>query len=455
MNALWSGADLSVAVGAAAAFEAHGVSIDTRTLQPGDLFVALMGEHGDGHGFIADALAKGAAGALAHRAPDGVDPAKLLMVSDTLAGLQALGDYGRGRFAGRVVAVTGSVGKTTTKEMLRAALSSAGPAHAAEASYNNHWGVPLTLARLPPAAAFCVCEIGMNHAGEILPLTRMARPHVTVITSVERVHIGHLGSIEAIAIEKASIRLGLLPDGISVLPADSEQLPLLLAGLDGPMRLFGSGDNADVHLLDSVSDGDGNSVTVNVRGKIARFRMAAPGRHMAMNAAAALAVADALGLDIGNAAAALQDFAPVFGRGARRQIAVAGGAALLIDESYNASAVSVRAALAVLALQPGARRIAVLGDMLELGAEGPAEHVSLLSAVASSADLLFTCGPLMRTLSESASSQLRGAHAFDSAALAPVVAAALRPGDVVLVKGSLGSRMKRIVSALDLPSESR
>ncbi len=448
---LWSAADLSAATGATARFAATGVSIDSRTVAPGDLFVALVGETGDGHAHVADALAKGAAGALVHRAVDGPDPARLIVVGDTLAGLTALGAFARARFAGRVVAVTGSVGKTTTKEMLRAVLAEGGPTHAAVASYNNHWGVPLTLARMPANATFAVIEIGMNHAGEILPLARLARPHVAVITAIAAAHLGFLGSIEAIADEKASIAAGLEPGGVFVLPADSPLLARMRSHAgDAEIRLFGTGAT-HVRLLDSASASDSNEVTALVRDVRVRFRMLAPGRHMASNAMATLAVADALGLDPLSSAAALAGFAPVGGRGARRTVAVPGGDILLLDESYNASPAAVRAALSVLALQPAARRVAVLGDMLELGEAGPAEHAGLAPEVASAADLLFTCGPLMRGLFESVPSRLRAAHAETSAALAPLVVAALRPADAVLVKGSLGSRMKIIVQTLDAP----
>jgi UDP-N-acetylmuramoyl-tripeptide--D-alanyl-D-alanine ligase len=446
---LWSQADLSAATGAPASFAATGVSIDSRTVAPGDLFVALVGENGDGHAHVADALAKGAAGALVHRSVNGADPGRLIVVGDTLAGLTALGAFARDRFAGRVVAVTGSVGKTTTKEMLRAVLGEAGLTHAAVASYNNHWGVPLTLARMPPDAAFGIVEIGMNHAGEILPLARLARPRVAVVTAIAAAHLGFLGSIEAIADEKASIAAGLEPGGVFVLPADSPLLARMRAHAGtAEVRLFGTGP-ARVRLLDSASGPDSNDVTALVGDVRVAFCMSAPGRHMASNALAALAVADALGLDPLTSAAALAGFTPVGGRGARRKIAVPGGDILLLDESYNASPAAVRAALSVLALQPAARRVAVLGDMLELGDAGPAEHAALAPEVASSADLLFTCGPLMRGLIESVPSRLRAAHAETSAALAPLVVAAMRPADAVLVKGSLGSRMNTIVQALD------
>jgi len=443
---LFTAQDLADATGAARpAFAAEGVAIDSRALAPGDLFVALRGENGDGHAFVADALARGAAGAMVH-APCAGGP--LLRVPDTLQGLNALGAFARARFTGRLVAVTGSVGKTTTKEMLRAMLGAFGATHAAAASHNNQWGVPLTLARTPRAAAFAVAEIGMNHAGEIAPLARLARPHVALITAIAPAHIGHLGSIEAIAAEKATLAAGLEPGGVVLLPGDTETLPVLRAHVHGAVRVFGRGAAADAQLRACVCDAEGSHVTARVAGRTVRFRLGAPGEHMAMNALAALAAIDALGLDVARAAAPLEHFAPLGGRGARQQITLAGGEALLLDESYNASAASVRAALAVLALQPARRRIAVLGDMLELGEAGPAEHAGLASAVASSADLLFTCGSLMQTLHDQVPERIRGAHADDSAALAPVVAAALRAGDAVLVKGSLGSRMRRVVEAL-------
>jgi UDP-N-acetylmuramoyl-tripeptide--D-alanyl-D-alanine ligase len=448
---LWSESDLAAATGAPSpGFAATGVAIDSRTLAPGDLFVALRGENGDGHDHVADALARGAAGAMVHRDVSG---ANLLRVRDTLQGLQALGAFARRRFAGRVVAVTGSVGKTTTKEMLRTMLGVFAPAHAAVASYNNHWGVPLTLARLPADAAFAVVEIGMNHAGEIAPLARLARPHVAVITAIERAHVGHLGSIEAIADEKATILSGLVPGGAAVLPADSPFLPRLRARAgEARIVLFGTGADAGVRLRDIAADADGSDLTVLIGGKELRFRLGAPGAHMAMNAVAALACVTALGLDAPRAAAALAAFAPVRGRGVRQHIALAGGEALLLDESYNASSASVRAALEVLALQRATRRIVVLGDMLELGTEAAREHSALASSVESVADMVFTCGPLMRRLHDLLPDRIRGAHADDSAALAPIVASVLRPGDAVLVKGSLGSRMNRVVQALTAPS---
>jgi UDP-N-acetylmuramoyl-tripeptide--D-alanyl-D-alanine ligase len=429
------------------------VCIDSRSLQRGDLFVTLAGDSRDGHEFVADALARGAAGALVHREIPGL-PANtpLLLVDDSLAALTRLGAYARARFTGKLVAVTGSVGKTTTKEMLRAILAAHGSTHAAVASFNNHWGVPTTLARLPADAAWCVVEIGMNHAGEIKPLAKLARPHVAVVTTVEKTHIGHLGSIEAIADEKAAIARGLEPGGVVVLPADSPQLPRLRAAVAGKRVVtFGASADADTRLLDVRADAEGTTLDVDIAGRRLSTRLAAPGRHMALDALAALTAATALGADPAVGARALAGFTPVSGRGARRQIAVKGGTALLLDESYNASAAAIRAALAVLKLQPAGRRIAVLGDMLELGDDGPSEHRSLAEDVAASADLLFACGPLMRLLHDAIPPAQRGAYAPDSAALAPLVAQAVAAGDAILVKGSLGSRMQRVVAALSPP----
>ncbi len=452
MSALWDAQSMRAATGGALRmpFTASGVSIDSRTLRGGELFVALVGENGDGHAHVAGALARGAAGAMVHALPDGLDDdAPLLQVADTMAGLRGLGRFGRARFTGKLAAITGSVGKTTTKEMLRAILSAQGKTWAAEASHNNHWGVPLTLARLPANAAFCVAEIGMNHAGEIAPLAAMAAPHVAVITNIEAAHIGHLGSMAAIAEEKAAILSGLVADGIAVLPADSSSLPQLLAHAPASRTItFGSAENADARLLTVSSTASGCVVAADILGTRLDFTIGAPGAHMAMNAVAALAAAHALGADLAIGAAVLAEFSPIAGRGARREIAVAGGTALLLDESYNASGPSVAAALAVLALQPATRRVAVLGDMLEMGGHGPAEHTALAPHVAAHADILFTCGPLMRGLFDAAPASIQGAHAENSATLAPIVADALRPGDAVLVKGSLGSRMRLVVQAM-------
>lgn len=460
MTPLWTATDLTEATGGTLSrpFNATGVSIDTRTLVPGDLFIALVGEGRDGHDFVLDALAKGAAGALVHRPVPGAD--RTLLVDDTLAALARMGGFARSRFEGVVIAITGSVGKTTTKEMARTILSAFGPTHAAVASYNNHWGLPLTLARTPLDARFCVVEIGMNHPGEIAPLARLARPHIAVITTIEKAHVGHMGSIEAIADEKAAILTGLEPEGVAILPIDNALYPRLRVAA-GAHRVvtFGASDGAaqgaDVRLIALDQDADGSLIEAEIAGKPLAFRLNAPGRHMAMNALAALAATTTAlaGADraaiAGQAALALEAFSPLSGRGARRRIDLPAGTALLLDESYNGNAASMRAALEVLRLQPATRRIAVLGDMRELGDEGPAEHAGLAPDVIRSADLVFTCGPLMRGLHDAIPADLRAAHAEVSTDLAAMVAATLAPGDAILVKGSLGTRMKPIVDAID------
>jgi UDP-N-acetylmuramoyl-tripeptide--D-alanyl-D-alanine ligase len=453
MSALWTAAELRGATGGTFAQEvaATGVSIDTRSLQPGDLFVALRDAR-DGHDFVAEALAKGAVAAMVDRDPPGVPAdAPLLRVADTLAALRALGAAARARSKARFVGVTGSVGKTTTKEMLRTACAALGPTHAAAASYNNHWGVPLTLARLPRDAAFAIVEIGMNSRGEIAPLSRLARPHVVVITTIGTSHIGRLGSQAAIAEEKADILAGLEPGGAAVLPADTPFLPRLLERAKearATVLTFGESARAEIQLTDYVAEPERGTARLLMDGLPLSVHLGAPGQHLALNACAAIAAVHAMGGDAVVAAEALSGFDVGAGRGARLRLALPGGEALLLDDSYNASAASIRAALSVLRVQPAARRIVVLGDILELGPGGPAMHAELAPDVAATADLVYACGPLMRHLFEALPQARRGAHGPDSEALAPLVAAALRPGDAVVVKGSLGSRMALVIAAL-------
>jgi UDP-N-acetylmuramoyl-tripeptide--D-alanyl-D-alanine ligase len=453
MSVLWTSAELREATGGTCpdGIEATGVSIDSRSIAPGEIFVALRDAR-DGHDFVADALARGAACALVDRDIPGLPAdAKLLRVADTLKGLAVLGAAGRARASAKVVGVTGSVGKTTTKEMLRHVLSAFGPTHASAASHNNHWGVPLTLARLPRDAAFAVVEMGMNHRHEIEPLTRLARPHVAVITAIGQSHIGNLGSQAAIAEEKADILLGLEKGGTAVLPADTPFLKRLrerAAAAGAEVLAFGESNQADAQLTDYIGAAERGTGRLLLDGLPLSVHIAAPGQHMVLNACAVLAVALALGLDAARAAEAFAGFGAGAGRGARVTLRLPGGEALLIDDSYNASPASVRAGLDVLAKQTAARRVVVLGDMLELGEQGEALHAGLAADVAAAADVVFCCGTLMRSLFEALPGAKRGAHLPDSAALAPVVAEALRPGDAVLVKGSLGSRMAAVVKAI-------
>ncbi|HVE23457.1 MAG TPA: UDP-N-acetylmuramoyl-tripeptide--D-alanyl-D-alanine ligase [Acidocella sp.] len=442
---LWEGDELARAVGAASSgFAVSGISIDTRTVKPGDLFVALQGAR-DGHDFVAEALAKGAAGALVSKPMSG----NVLVVEDTLAALRRLGAAARARTSARIVAVTGSVGKTTTKEMLRRTLGGFGVVHAAEASFNNHIGVPLTLARMPRDVDFAVFEIGTNHPGEIAPLAALVRPQVAIITCVDRAHLGLMGSEAAIAVEKASIFTALAPGGTAVLPADTVHDAVLRAAVPAGARIVAFGEQGAARLMAVESRAESCAVQAEIGGERVAFSLAAPGAHMARNAVAVLAAASALGLPVAPAAAALDGFAPYAGRGARRDMALPDGARiLLLDESYNASGASMRAALAVLALQPG-RHVAVLGDMLELGDAAAAEHEGLRPDVLAGADLVFTCGEMMRRLFDTLPAAQRGGHEEAASDLAPLVMEALRQGDAVLVKGSYGSRMRDVIAVLE------
>lgn len=448
MTALWTAAELREATGGTCddALVVSGVSIDTRSIAPGELFVALRAAR-DGHDFVPDAFRAGAA-AMVERAIKG---GPTLRVADTLAGLTALGAAGRARSGARVIAVTGSVGKTTTKEMLRRAMLALGETHASAASHNNQWGVPLTLARMPRATRWAAIEIGMNHRGEIAPLSRLAAPHVALVTTIGTAHIGNLGSREAIADEKADITAGLVAGGVALLPQESpffDRMARIAEGRGARVIGFGEGAEAAARLTSYQGDSAGGVAQMELLGRHITLRLAQPGRHMALNALAALAAVQAAGGDAGLAAAALDGFGAGAGRGEMRRIATAdGGSALLLDESYNASDNAVRAALAVLASQPARRRVAVLGDMLELGEFGPALHAGL-APDAARADLVFACGPLMGHLFDALPPERRGAHVPDSKSLAPLVAAALRDGDAVLVKGSLGMRMAEIIRAL-------
>ncbi|MBX6426540.1 MAG: UDP-N-acetylmuramoylalanyl-D-glutamyl-2,6-diaminopimelate--D-alanyl-D-alanine ligase [Variibacter sp.] len=435
-----------------------GISIDSRTIAPGEAFFAIRGENRDGHEFVPAALARGAAVAVVSEARCAAMPAgaPLLVVPDVLAGLVDLARAARSRSRGRIAAVTGSVGKTGTKEALRLALAAEGETHASAASYNNHWGVPLSLARMPQSAAFGVFELGMNHAGEITPLVRLVRPHVAVVTTIEPVHLEFFGSLEAIADAKAEIFGGIEPGGAAVLNRDNAQYERLAraaraAGV-GRIVSFGEHEEADARLLAVSLQPEMSTVRARILGSDVTYKLGAPGRHLVHNSLAVLATASLLGADLAMAALALARLEPPAGRGRRITLALPTGTALLIDESYNANPASMRAALALLGQAetgPRGRRIAVLGDMLELGPEGPRLHAGLLPAVLDNAvDLVFCAGPLMRALWDKVPPERRGAYAADSAALLPHVLAEIRAGDAVMVKGSLGSRMGPIVKAL-------
>ena len=461
MIALWTQAELSASVGAAPSnplsTAVNGVSIDSRTLEAGDLFFAIRGDAHDGHDHVARAFEAGAAAAVIsrERAPQLAALGPAFVVEDTLKAMERLGVAARARSKAKIVVVTGSVGKTTAKEMLRAMLTACGATHASAASYNNHWGVPLTLARMPADARFGVFEMGMNHAGEIAPLTRMARPHVALVTTIAPVHIEHLGSIEAIADAKAEIFLGLQPRGTAVLNRDApqfERLAKAAASRNARVLGFGRGADCDAQLLEVEATEGGSRVRARVLAHELPFELGAPGVHMAQDALGALLVAGALGADLEACAAALRRFSPQKGRGERFLLPTPDGLATIIDESYNANPASMRAALALLAAAkpgPKGRRIAVIGDMLELGPKAAAMHAELAADLsANKVDLLFGAGPLTRALYEAAPASMRAAWTERSSDLTDEVARALRGGDIAMVKGSNGSRMGPLVSAL-------
>jgi len=440
---------------------AQGISIDTRTLNPGDLFFAIVGAARDGHEFVEAAFAKGAVAAVvdeAHaEAASGRGP--LYVVRDVLKALEGLGAAARTRTAARIVAVTGSVGKTSTKEALRLVLSAAGATHASPASYNNHWGVPLTLARMPKRTRFGILEVGMNHAGEIIPLAALVRPHVAIVTTVAPVHLEYFAGLDAIADAKAEIFSGLVPGGVAILHRDIPQYERLKAHAKaspaGHVASFGADATADARLLEVRLEPDHTIVAARILGRDITYKLGAPGRHFAVNSLAVLLAARALGLDLDTAAGALEAFTAPPGRGERRLVATAEGDFTLIDESYNASPASMRAALELtgsLQLNGAGRRIAVLGDMLELGDNARAMHAELAAEIAAHhIDLVYTAGPLMKELYQALPREVQGAWRESAAELEPFVRAAIRAGDIVLVKGSNSSKMTTIVAALENP----
>jgi UDP-N-acetylmuramoyl-tripeptide--D-alanyl-D-alanine ligase len=459
MTALWTASDAAAATGGSSKTDwvATGVSIDTRSLARGDLFFALHGPNHDGHDFVGTALQHGAAAAVVDRENSELPvSAPLLDVADTLAALAALGAAGRNRSRARIVAVTGSVGKTGTKEALRLALGNSAPTYASAGGLNNHWGAPLSLARLPPDFCYGVFELGMNHPGEIADLTRLVRPHVAVITTVEPAHLGFFPSVEAIADAKAEIFLGLEPGGVAVLNRDNPHYAKLAAaaGRAGAAEVLGFGRHpeAAARLIDCVLDPRGSSVEAEVCGQTLRFRVPVPGRHWIMNALAVLAVAHAAGAAVDRAAAALAELEALPGRGRRHELAWRRGTLTVIDESYNASPAAMRAALAVLAAtEPGegGRRVAVLGDMLELGDASESLHRELAAPLAAAkVDRVFLVGDTIAALDGDLPAGKRGGLWRSPEQAMPALLSFLEPGDVVTIKGSRGVRVSRIVELL-------
>jgi UDP-N-acetylmuramoyl-tripeptide--D-alanyl-D-alanine ligase len=452
MNPLWTSSAIAAACRGVASgnFSVSGVAFDSREIGPGDLFVALKGEATDGHRFTGKALAAGAAGVLVSKDQQGPH----VRVDDTMAALQDLGRAARARMDGTVIAVTGSVGKTTTKETLYAALERGAPGrvHRSVKSYNNHTGVPLSLARMPAETRFGVFEMGMNHAGEIATLTRLARPHVAVVTTIASAHIEHLGSMEAIADAKAEIFEGLESGGTAIIPFDSPYSRRLRAAAErhaARIVTFGQGEGADMRALYAVATPEGGTmVTARMGDTQLSFTVAQPGQHMVANALAVLAAVEAAGADLGLAALALAELGALKGRGARHRVAVDGGEALLIDESYNANPASMEATLAVLGSEAG-RRVVVLGTMRELGEHAPAAHAALAEPVAA-ADVAcaILVGEEMEHLAAALPTGVERELVPDANAALAALRAHIRPGDAVLVKGSNGVGLSAVVAAL-------
>lgn len=437
-----------------------GISIDTRTLRPGEAFFAIKGENFDGHDFATAAMAAGASLLVVAEAklPSlGRLSIPMIVVPDVLAGLERAGLAARARGRAKVIAVTGSAGKTTTKEMLRHALAASGTVHASDKSFNNHWGVPLTLARMPADCDYAVFEIGMNHPGEIRPLTKMVRPHIAIVTLIAAAHLGHFKNLDEIATAKAEIFEGLEPDGHAVINRDDAKWKLLEkhARAAGAGHVWGFGEHARAQfkLLRYAAEADGSIIAARIAGHEISARIGVPGRHMVQNALAVLGAAHLAGADVDKAAAALGSLVAERGRGRRHLLSHEGGSFILIDESYNANPASMKAAIDLLAATPvgeGGRRIAVLGDMLELGGHSARLHAALAEVVAgANVDLLFLAGPEMKALADRLPKDVRAEYRVHPEELQALLADAVRPGDAVMVKSSNGIGFSRIVDALN------
>ncbi|EKF20800.1 UDP-N-acetylmuramoylalanyl-D-glutamyl-2,6-diaminopimelate--D-alanyl-D-alanine ligase [Nitratireductor pacificus] len=462
MSALWSFEELVQATGGRPLGQApngiSGISIDTRTLEAGDAFFAIQGEQFDGHDFATAAMAAGASVLVVS---EGKLPAlgrlavAKLVVPDVLKALEDLGRAARARTKAKVIAVTGSVGKTSTKEMMRQALSSVGAVHAADRSFNNHWGVPLTLARMPADCDYAVIEIGMNHPDEIRPLVKMTRPHVAIVTLVAAAHLGFFKTIEEIARAKGEIFEGVVKGGHALINRDDKRWKTLvkLAEDAGVKHVWGFGENAraEVRLMHAELGPVSSTMTVRIASEEIEARLGAPGRHMVQNALAVLGAAKLAGADLGKVALALGSFRAEAGRGQRHRLRLKDGAFTLIDESYNANPASMAAAFDLLGkadVPAGGRRIAVLGDMAELGAHSQKLHADIAGLVAEAGtDLVFLAGREMKALADALPKELPVEYRERTDDLRDLVVGAVRPGDAVMVKSSKSTGFNRLVDA--------
>ncbi|MEY2927779.1 MAG: hypothetical protein RL367_2256 [Pseudomonadota bacterium] len=452
MSALWTAPALAAATGgiASADFDVSGVSFDSRDVAAGDLFLALKGDASDGHLFLDKAFAAGAAAALVSAECHYPH----IRVGDTVAALDALGVASRGRTPARIAGVTGSVGKTSTKEALAAALtrSNKGKVHRSVKSYNNHTGVPLSLARMPADSHFGVFEMGMNHAGEIAAHTRLVRPHVALITAIAPAHIENLGSEEAIADAKAEIFAGLEPGGVAIIPFDTPHRDRLIAAARphaAIIRTFGRGEGADIRAVEVIASDKGQLIMASLPGAELSFTLAQPGDHWVSNAMAVLAAVQAMGGDLAAAGLALGEFSGLTGRGAQTRINLDGGSALVIDESYNANSASMAATLAVLGQAPAVRRIAVLGEMRELGSQSERLHAELAAPIiAAGVDFAILVGAGMAPLASVLEGKIDLLHAPDATSALERLSAMVSNGDVILIKGSNAVGLSLVVSGL-------
>jgi UDP-N-acetylmuramoyl-tripeptide--D-alanyl-D-alanine ligase len=453
MNTLWNNLDAEAATGGNSTrdWQASGVCIDSRKVKPGDLFIAIIGENNDGHEYVAAALKAGAAAVMVNFVPENVaQDAPLLVVNDTTEALWDLAKFSRERIRAKVIMVTGSVGKTSTKEMLAHALEQQGKVYATEGNLNNHYGLPLTLARTPADVNYSILEVGMNHAGEISPLAVLGKPDVAIITTVEPVHLEFFEGVEQIADAKAEVFDGLGENGMAVLNRDNPHFRKLKTTAEekGVKNIlsFGKDNLADFKLLNYNDD----EISADCSGKKIKYKLGIAGEHQALNSLAVLAAISAAGADVEKAAASFESFQAKAGRGKRYQLKTSFGEITLIDDTYNASPASVAAALKVLSNSKkgnGGRAVAVLGDMFELGDTAVQLHVDVLKKVVeNNIDLVFTAGENMEKAYESLLANLKGGCAKSSAELARVVASKLQDGDIVLVKGSRGMRMENVVN---------
>ena len=461
MTILWTNETAAAATSGkaqGAPWQATHVEIDSRKVQTGDLFVAIKGDNFDGHDYVADALSKGAVAALVSRVPEGQDKAPLLIVGDALKGLEALGAAARKKTRAKMVGVTGSVGKTSAKEMLRLALSAHGKTYATNGNYNNHIGTPLNLANLPPDTEFGVFEMGMNHAGEISHLTKMVQPHVAAITTVEAVHIEFFGSVDGIADAKSEIFEAMTGEGFAIVNRDNPQYGRIAKQATEKnvkhIVTFGSHEKSDCRLVDYRATTEGCAITASIHGKHISYTLKAIGRHWALTSLLTLAVTHALGLDDAKTAAALAQFGELDGRGRIVKVTLSGGEIILIDDSYNASPAAMRAAFMKTqevweSTGRKGRKFAALGNMLELGQDAVALHTGLVPDIErQSFDGIFTAGDLMKHLHDALPSGVRAGHVAQAMQLLPLLDKKLRAGDVLLVKGSHGSKIYELAKAL-------